>query len=173
MNERRIYFSYAVEDAEQVRPLRLLLEGLGMTVVASWPEAIAGATSFVACFSGRGDDTTRYNRIEIEAAIQQAPKMPPQWMVFVQLGPCAIPQLPGALRNAPVVTLPGGPPEPATQGSATFILKAKEMVGDHANIVNVKGDATGGNTNARMEITTEKFVTDGVMDITNFTGTSS
>lgn len=168
MDARRIYLSHIAEDAERVRPLRMLLESLGMTVVTSWPEAIGGATSFLACFSDGGDGTTRYNRAEVEAAIELGLKMPPRWMVLVQLTPCAQPQLPGIAHNAPLVELHGGAAGRAASGSATFTLKAKEMVGEQASFTNVQG-ALPANANARTEITTEKFVTDGVMNFTNVT----
>ena len=166
MDARRIYLSHIVEDAERVRPLRMLLEFLGMTVVTSWPEAIGGATSFIACFSAGSDGTTRYNRVEVEAAVEL--KMPPRWLVLVQLTPCAQPQLPGVAQNAPLVALHAGVPEPAVPGTATFTLKAKEMVGEQASFTNVQGPLPA-NTSARTEITTDKFVTDGVMNFTNVT----
>jgi hypothetical protein len=169
MDTRRIYLSHAVEDAERVRPLRVLLESLGMTVVTSWPEVIGSASNFVACLSADADGTTKYNRAEVEAAIELGPKMPLQWLVLVQLTPCMLPQLPGIARNAPLVQWQGRSPEPAASGAATFTLKAREMAGERASFTNVDG-ALPANTSARTEITADTFVTDGAMSFTNVTG---
>lgn len=164
--DARIYLSHAAGDAERVRPLRALLEALGMTVVTAWPEAIGSATRFVACFSAGGDGTTSYNRAEVEAAIERGQALAPHWIVLVQLTPCALPQLPGVAPNRPVVAWHGQSPEPAAQGTATFTLKAKEMAGEQATFTNVEGALSAG-TSARTEIAADTIAMDGAIKFTN------
>lgn len=180
METRRIYISHIPEDTERVRPLRTVLEAAGMTIVTGRPEAIPSATTFLACFSAGGDGRTSYHREELQHGIDQARNRPAEWLLLVQLTPCAIPELPGITRDAAVLELQSQwyesiarviAPPAATRASSTLSFTAdQQQFGGNVRLTNVdtRNGALSGDANLRSEITAKSVVVDGDFDFTNF-----
>lgn len=172
MGSRRMYVSYASEDSDHVARLLVALEMVGMTVLKQHEEAIAAADTFVACFGSGNDGAARYNRDELQRAIDHGCPI-----TLAKLTRCEPPTMLGISASAPILDLQEHWAEslaqllapPAPTGSATTSFKsAQSMVGGDAEINNM--DGTGGTSaggNARSEIVIDNFVVDGKLTFTN------
>jgi hypothetical protein len=175
MESRRMYVSYVLEDSEQVSRLLVTLEMVGLNVLKQQADAIAGSDTFVACFGSGSDGAARWNRDEVQRAIDQG-----RPITLARLTQCPPPAIPGIPASAPILDLheqwaqsiamliaPTAPTAPTTTATSTF-KSAQTAVGSDVEITNVHG--TGGTPaggNARSEIAIDKFAVDGKFTFTN------
>lgn len=179
MKSRRIYISFVIEDAVSARRLSAVLEAAGVTIITAQPDAIATADSFVACFAAGPGVTARYNREELERAIDHSRGLPAnsQWITLAKLTPCEMPSLAGISASAPILDLQEHWTEsiahllstPTAGATATMKFKAGQyLVGGDAEFTNVEsaGDGSAG-ADVRSEVTIDTVVVDHNVKFTN------
>lgn len=180
MSMRQVYVSHAAEDLEDVRRLVGILEAVGIGVVTGQPDAIAGASMFLACFSAGADGTARYDRDELQRAGRHARLVggTPPWLAFAKLTPCEIPALADTFDSVPVFDLHGqwhesivriiAPPSASTE--ATLAVTVGQVCAGDAGFTNVTGDGDSGvlgTGDARSEIAIKTMTVDRKLDFTN------
>lgn len=179
MDSRRMYLSNVGEDSDDVRPLRTVLEAVGITIVAAQTELISGTDQFLACFSTGADGATRYQSDELEHAIEQVRGMPPGWLTLVKLTPCVIPELPGLPTTTPLLDLKTNWSGAITQlltpasrpGESTFTFNADQyMAGGNASWINADSEdgSIPPDMSVRSDINIKTVVVDGNSEFIGF-----